>query len=353
MEIFKSLSADEHEQVVFCCGRVSRLRAIIAIHDTTLGPAIGGIRFMKYASEEEAFDDALRLSKTMTYKSSAAGLNLGGGQGVIIDPGADADRNLIFRSFGQFVDSLSGRFIAGEDVGTSVEDMEQIRQETEYVVGISHALGGSGDPGPIAAAGVFHGILACAEKVFGEKSLEGVSVAIQGVGRVGFALAEDLKIAGCQVYIADIDEKKAEVAKVKFGAEVVDPDEIYGLKVDIFSPCALGGIINEKTVEKLNCRIVAGAANNQLQTEKHGDILQRRGILYAPDFIIGAGGLINVVNELEGYNQERALKQASKIYDILLRVFEVAERENISTSSAANLLAEERLETIKKFRGLK
>lgn len=353
MDIFKSLSVDEHEQVVFCCDKVSRLRGIIAIHDTTLGPAIGGIRFMEYASEEQAFEDALRISKAMTYKSSAAGLNLGGGQGVIIDPGEEADRNFLFRSFGRFVDSLSGRFIAAEDVGTSVEDMEQVRQETAHVVGISRALGGSGDPGPVAAAGVFYGILACAERAFGEKNLEGISVAIQGVGHVGFALAEDLKTAGCKVYIADVDGKKAEAAKAKFGAEIVPPEKIYSLKVDIFSPCALGGIINDKTIEKLNCRIVAGAANNQLQTEKHGDVLQRRGILYAPDFIIGAGGLINVVNELEGYNQERALKQAAKIYDILLRVFEVAERENLSTSAAANLLAEERLQTVKKFRGLR
>ena len=350
MEIFKSLAHDEHEQVVFWSDRIAGLRSIIAIHDTTLGPAIGGVRMQPYKSEEEALKDALLLSKAMTYKAAAAGINLGGGQGVIIGDPLKDKNELILRSFGRFVESLNGRYITAEDVGATVEDMEIVRYETRYVTGLSRALGGGGDPGTVTAIGLAHGLLACAEKVFGKKSLQGLKVAIQGLGNVGFNLAQLLFERKCRLLVADVDQNKANLAKEKFGAEVVPPDEIYDMEADIFSPNSLGGVINDDTIERLKVKIVAGAANNQLVEERHGDILHRKKILYAPDFVIGAGGLINVVNELEGYHQERAIKQASGIYEILSKVLEKSEKENIPTHKAATLLAEERINQVKRFK---
>ena len=349
MEIFKSLAHDEHEQVAFWSDRVAGLRSIIAIHDTTLGPAIGGVRMHSYKSEEEALKDVLLLSKSMTYKAAAAGINLGGGQGVIIGDPLKDKNELILRSFGRFVESLNGRYITAEDVGTTVEDMEIVRYETKYVTGLSRALGGGGDPGPVTAIGLESGLLACAEKVFGKKSLQGLKVAIQGLGNVGFNLAQLLFERKCKLLVAD-DQNKVNLAKEKFGAEVIPPDEIYEVKADIFSPNSLGGVINDRTIDRLRVKIVAGAANNQLEEDRHGDILHQKKILYAPDFVIGAGGLINVVNELEGYHQERAIKQASGIYEILSRVLEKSEEENIPTHKAATLLAEERINQVKRFK---
>lgn len=350
MEIFKSLVHDEHEQVAFWSDRVAGLRSIIAIHDTTLGPAIGGVRMHSYKSEEEALKDVLLLSKSMTYKAAAAGINLGGGQGVIIGDPLKDKNELILRSFGRFVESLNGRYITAEDVGATVEDMEIVRYETKYVTGLSRALGGGGDPGPVTAIGMVHGLLACAEKVFGKKSLQGLKVAIQGLGNVGFNLAQLLFERKCKLLVADVDQNKVNLAKEKFGAEVIPPDEIYEVKADIFSPNSLGGVINDRTIDRLRVKIVAGAANNQLEEDRHGDILHQKKILYAPDFVIGAGGLINVVNELEGYHQERAIKQASGIYEILSRVLEKSEKENIPTHKAATLLAEERINQVKRFK---
>ncbi len=350
MEIFKSLAHDEHEQVVFWSDRVVGLRSIIAIHDTTLGPAIGGARMHPYKSEEEALKDVLSLSKNMTYKAAAAGINLSGGQGVIIGDPLKDKNELVLRSFGRFVESLNGRYITAEDVGTTVEDMEIVRYETKYVTGLSQALGGGGDPGPVTAIGLVHGLLACAEKVFGKKSLQGLKVAIQGLGNVGFNLAQLLFERKCKLLVADVDQNKVNLAKEKFGAEAIPPDEIYDVKADVFSPNSLGGVINDRTIERLRVKIVAGAANNQLEEERHGDILHQKKILYAPDFVIGAGGLINVVNELEGYHQERAIKQASGIYEILFKVFERSEKENIPTHKAATLLAEERINQVKRFK---
>jgi len=348
--IFESLASDEHEQVVFWSDKVVGLRSIIAIHDTTLGPAIGGVRMHPYRSEEEALKDVLLLSRSMTYKAAAAGINLGGGQGVILGDPARDKNELILRSFGRFVESLNGRYITAEDVGTTVEDMEIVRYETRYVTGLSQALGGGGDPGPVTAIGLVHGLLACVEKVFGKKSLEGLSVAIQGLGNVGFNLAQLLFERKCRLWVADVDKSKVRLAQERFGAEAVSPDEIYDVDADIFSPNSLGGVINDNTVERLKCKIVAGAANNQLEEERHGDLLHKRRILYAPDFVIGAGGLINVVNELEGYHQERAIKQASGIHEILSRVLERSEKENIPTHRAATLLAEERINQVKRFK---
>ena len=350
MEIFKSLAHDEHEQVAFWSDKVVGLRSIIAIHDTTLGPAIGGVRMHPYKSEEDALRDVLLLSKNMTYKSAAAGINLGGGQGVIIGDPVKDKNELILRSFGKFVESLNGRYITAEDVGTTVEDMEIVRYETQFVTGLSRAVGGGGDPGPVTAIGLVHGILACVERVFGKKSLEGFSVAIQGLGSVGYNLAQELFNRKCKLLVADVDSSKVKLAEEEFGAEMVSPDQIYDVKADIFSPNALGGVINDQTIERLKVKIVAGAANNQLEDGRHGDVLHRKKILYAPDFVIGAGGLINVVNELEGYSQERAIKQASGIYEILTRVFERSEKENIPPHEAANLLAEERISQVKKFK---
>ncbi|MGB8657877.1 MAG: Glu/Leu/Phe/Val dehydrogenase dimerization domain-containing protein [Candidatus Zixiibacteriota bacterium] len=350
MEIFKSLVHGEHEQVVFWSDKVAGLRSIIAIHDTTLGPAIGGVRMHPYKSEDEALKDVLLLSESMTYKAAAAGINLGGGQAVIIGDPLEDKSELILRSFGRFVESLNGRYITAEDVGTTVEDMEIVRYETRYVTGLSRAVGGGGDPGPVTAIGLVHGLLACTEKVFGKKSLEGLSVAIQGLGNVGFNLAQELFDKKCKLLVADVDQTKANLAKNKFGAEVIPPDEIYDVDADILSPNALGGVINDRTIQRLKVKIVAGAANNQLEEDRHGDILHQRKILYAPDFVIGAGGLINVVNELEGYQQDRAVKQASGIYEILSRVLSKSEKENIPPHKAATLLAEERINQVKRFK---
>lgn len=350
MDIFDSVAQDQHEQVVFCSDKVSGLRSIIAIHDTTLGPAIGGVRMFPYESEEEALEDVLRLSKAMTYKSAAAGINLGGGQGVIIgDPEKDKNE-LVLRAFGKCVDGLNGRYITAEDVGTTVEDMEIVSYETRWVTGLSEALGGGGDPGPVSAIGVKHGLLACVQEVLGKKSLKGVSVVIQGLGNVGMYLAEILHKDGCKLFVSDVISAKTEKARESYKAEIVSSDEVYEIKADVFSPCALGGIINDDTVEKLKVKIVAGAANNQLSEERHGEILQRRNIFYAPDFVIGAGGLINVVNELEGYKPERALKKAKGIYDLMKRVIEISKDQKVPTSVAANLLAERRIQEVKKFK---
>jgi leucine dehydrogenase len=350
LEIFKSLAHDEHEQVAFWSDRVTGLRSIIAIHDTTLGPAIGGVRMHSYKSEEEALKDVLLLSKSMTYKAAAAGINLGGGQGVIIGDPLKDKNELILRSFGRFVESLNGRYITAEDVGTTVEDMEIVKYETQYVTGLSRALGGGGDPGPVTAIGLESGLLACAEKVFGKKSLQGLKVAIQGLGNVGFNLAQLLFKRECRLLVADVDQNKVNLAKEKFGAEVIPPDEIYDVEADIFSPNSLGGVINDLTIDRLRVKIVAGAANNQLEEDRHGDVLHQKKILYAPDFVIGAGGLMNVVNELEGYQQERAIKRASGIYEILYRVLQKSEKENIPTHKAATLLAEERINQVKRFK---
>jgi len=350
MEIFGSLAEGEHEQVVFWSDKIARLRSIIAIHDTTLGPAIGGVRMFPYKSEEEALKDVLLLSRSMTYKAAAAGINLGGGQGVIIgDPNKDKNE-LTLRSFGRFVESLNGRYITAEDAGTTVEDMEIVRYETKYVTGLSRALGGGGDPGPVTAIGLMHGLLACVEKVFGKKSLEGVSVAIQGLGNVGFNLVDMLSKEKCKLFVADSDPKKVKEAKERFNAQIIAPEKVYDVESDVFSPNALGGIINDRTIDRLKVKIVAGAANNQLEEDGHGDILHAKNILYAPDFVIGAGGLINVVNELEGYHRNRAIQRARGIYDILSKVLDKSKKENIPTYKAANLLAEERINQVKKFK---
>ncbi len=351
MKMFEEIERKDHEQVVFLSDKKVGLRAIIAIHNTSLGPSLGGARMWTYANDDEALRDVLRLSRGMTYKAAVAGLNLGGGKAVIVgDPNMDKTEAL-FRTYGRFVDGLAGRYITAEDVGTTERDMEWVRMETKYVTGVSRALGGSGDPSPVTGYGVYVGLKACAHEAFGSDSLRGKKIAIQGAGKVGLHLGEHLAKEGAKVFITDIYEEKAKQAARKIKATYVKPNKIIDLPVDIFAPCALGGILNDETIPRLRCKIVAGGANNQLLDEKkHIAQLVERGILWAPDFAINAGGLINVANELEGYRQERALKQAEGIYHTLRQIFTIAKQEKITTSQAANRLAEERLSKLSRIK---
>jgi leucine dehydrogenase len=348
MGVFEDLAKRDHEQVIFCTDPHTGLKAIIGVHNTTLGPALGGCRMWSYEREEDALRDVLRLSRGMTYKSAAAGLNLGGGKAVIIgDPKRHKSEDL-FRSYGRFVQGLAGRYITAEDVGTTVRDMEWVRMETDYVTGISRALGGSGDPSPVTALGTYEGIKATLKWATGNESLEGKAVAVQGVGAVGYHLVQHLTRDGAKVFICDIDQDNLKRTTTDFrGVETVGVDQIYGVDCDVFAPCALGAVINDETVPMLKCSIVAGSANNILADEdRHSAALQERGILYAPDYVINAGGLINVANELEGYNRERAVQQAAGIYNILTNVYQIARDEGVSPQRAANTLAERRIANI-------
>jgi leucine dehydrogenase len=351
MSVFEELEKDSHEEVVFGYDKDAGLKAIIAIHNTSLGPALGGTRMWPYESESEALKDVLRLSRGMTYKAALAGLNLGGGKAVIIGDPEKEKNEILFRAFGRLVEGLHGRYITAEDVGTTPCDMEWVRAETKYVTGIDEAHGGSGDPSPVTARGVYSGIRACVEEVLGKKSLKGIRVAIQGAGHVGLNLTEILKRDGAVVYISDIHSERVKTAVEKYGAIEVDPDKIYSLDMDIFAPCALGAVINDKTIEMFNCRIIAGAANNQLDDEvRHGRMLMEKKILYAPDYAINSGGLINVENELEGYNRKRACAQAEGIYDIIKSIIELSREEGIPTNMASNRIAEMRIEKVGRLR---
>lgn len=350
MELFKSMEKYDYEQVVVCQDKETGLKAIIVIHNTELGPALGGTRMWPYESEEAAFEDALRLARGMTYKNAAAGLNLGGGKAVIIgDPKKDKSEALL-RAFGRFVQSLNGRYITAEDVGTSVEDMDIIYQETDYVTGVSPAFDSSGNPSPVTAYGIYVGMKAAAKEAFGSDSLEGKTVAIQGVGNVAFALCSHLYEEGANLIVTDINQEAVQRAVDSFGAKAVAPDEIYGVECDIFSPCALGAIINDETIPQLKASVVAGSANNQLKEDRHGDKLHELGIIYAPDYLINAGGVINVADELNGYNRERAMKKVEEIYTNMENVFAIARRDNIPTYVAADRMAEERIATISRAR---
>ena len=347
MKLFDEIDRRDHEQVVVCSDKKVGLRVIIAIHNTSLGPALGGTRMWSYASDEEAMRDALRLSRGMTYKAAVAGLNLGGGKAVIIGDADKEKSEALFRTYGRFVDTLGGRYITAEDVNTSVRDMEWVRMETRHVTGISRALGGSGDPSPVTGLGVYFGMKAAARKVFGSDSLKGKKVSIQGAGKVATYLAEHLAKEGAKIIVTDIHEDRAKSLARRLKGTFVKPDRIYDQAVDIFAPCALGGILNDDTVPRLKCAVVAGGANNQLLDEKkHTQMLIDRKIAYAPDYAINAGGLINVANELEGYSEKRALNQAEGIYDIIGRIFEISAREGIPTTVAANKIAEDRIASI-------
>nr|BFD66887.1 branched-chain amino acid dehydrogenase [Bdellovibrio sp. HAGR004] len=336
----------DHEQVVFCNDPHVGLKAIIAIHNTALGPALGGTRMWNYKNEDEALVDVLRLSKGMTYKAAAAGLNLGGGKAVIIgDPKTQKSEGL-FRAFGQFVNSLNGKYITAEDVGTSVQDMEHIYMETPWVTGIPKDFGGSGDPSPYTAHGVLMGIKASAKERFGTDSLKGLHVAVQGLGNVGSNLVKYLSDEGAVITVADIDTVRTKNVAEKYKAKSVSPDEILFTECDILAPCALGAIVNDQSITKLKTKVIAGGANNVLAEARHGDQLKELGILYAPDYVINAGGLMNVFVELEGYSPERAFEKTKRVYDNMLKVYEIAKRDNIGTHTAADRLAEERINTI-------
>ncbi|WP_221565469.1 branched-chain amino acid dehydrogenase [Alkalihalobacillus sp. TS-13] len=350
MEIFKYMETYDYEQLVICQDKQSGLKAIICIHDTTLGPALGGTRMWTYETEDAAIEDALRLAKGMTYKNAAAGLNLGGGKTVIIgDPRTDKNEEM-FRAFGRYIQGLNGRYITAEDVGTTVADMDLIRQETEFVTGVSPAFGSSGNPSPVTAYGVYRGMKAAAKEAFGTDSLEGKVVAVQGVGNVAYNLCKHLHEEGAQLIVTDIHKEAVQRAVDDFGAKAVDPEEIYSVECDIYAPCALGATVNDETIPQLKAKVIAGAANNQLKDTKHGDTIHEMGIAYAPDYVINAGGVINVADELYGYNRERAMKKVETIYDNIASVFEISKRDNIPTYMAADRLAEERIERNKNSR---
>lgn len=340
MEIFELLSERQHEQIVFWSEPELGYKGIIAIHDTTLGPALGGTRFWQYKSDGDAIVDALRLSRGMTYKAAITGLNLGGGKSVIVGDNSIKDREMIFRAHGRAVESLGGRYITAEDVGTSVDDMEFVRMETDSVVGL---IGGSGDPSPVTAYGVYRGIKACAHERYDDDRLEGKHVTVQGVGHVGYYLCQFLFEERARLTVTDIHPDRIERVVNEFGATAVGPDEIYAVDADIFAPCALGAIVNDDTLKVLAVDVIAGAANNQLSESRHGTELLKRGVLYAPDYVINAGGLINVYGELNDWNPDRATRKAGDVYNTLLRIFERARDESIPTNEAADRLAEQRI----------
>ncbi len=350
MSVFEHINGDGYEQVVFCTDDQSGLKAIIAIHSTALGPALGGTRFYPYETEEEALVDVLRLARGMTYKAAAAGLDLGGGKAVIIGDPRRIKSEELLRAYGRFVETLGGRYITAEDVGTALEDMDVVRRESRWVTGCSKTYGGSGDPSPVTAYGVLNGIKACLLEVFGDPSLEGRTVALQGVGKVGYALCGYLVEAGAKVTIGDIDVDNLAHAVADHGVETVPLEEIHKQEVDVFAPCALGGVINDDTISEFRCKIIAGAANNQLAREEHGDKLRDLGILYAPDFVINAGGLINVEDELRGYDRERAMARVEGIYKAMPHIFALSRERGISTARAANEHAEARIRKISRIR---
>jgi leucine dehydrogenase len=349
MELFETLTTSGHEQVVYCNNTDVGLKAIIAIHNTTLGPALGGLRMWPYASEQEALNDVLRLSRGMTYKAAVSGLNLGGGKSVIIgDPRKDKSEGL-FRALGKFIDTLNGRYITAEDVGIDVNDMEFIFQETNNVVGVHQVHGGSGDPSPFTAYGTMQGIRAALQTRFGDEDVGKYSFAVQGAGHVGHHLVRLLREEGAKVFVTDINQDSLNEA-VAMGAEAVSLDEIYDVDADVFSPCALGAVVNENTIPRFKFKVVAGAANNQLANDAAGNELAKRGILYAPDYAVNAGGLMNVSIEFEGYNEQRAYRMTRTIYYNLMRIFEIARRDNIPTWQASDRMAEERIAIIGKIK---
>lgn len=347
MDVFDQIHEAHHEQVMFCHDAESGLDSIIAIHDTTLGPALGGTRMWPYRSTHEALIDVLRLSEGMTYKAAVADLELGGGKAVIIGDSKRDKTPELLRAHGRFVDTLGGRYITAEDVGIGVEDMEYVYEKTRHVTGIRSSPQGSGDPSPVTAYGVYNGIKASCLRKLGSDDLKGIKVAVQGAGHVGYYLCEGLAADGAVITICDIDEERVQKVVDDFGAAPVEPDAIYDVECDVFAPCALGAIVNDATLRRLRCQIVAGGANNQLEENRHGDALDAKGILYAPDYVINAGGLINVYGEIVGYGLETAKKKAHGIYATLLSIYEIAAEEGIPTYRAADRLARDRIRKAK------
>jgi len=342
MAVFNLRAYDDHEQIVFCRDVESGLKAIISIHSTTLGPAVGGCRMWEYNSDEGALIDALRLSRGMSYKNALAGLKMGGGKSVIIGNSKTMKSEALFRAFGRFIENLNGQYISAEDVGINPNDMAIVRKETRHVVGLE---GKSGDPSPVTAYGVFKGMKAAVKHRLGRDDLEGLKVAVQGLGHVGYYLCEHLRKEGAELIITDINKESMDRVVENIGAIAVDKDDIYGQDVDIYAPCALGATINDVTIPQLKCSIVAGAANNQLSEDRHGDILKEKGILYTPDYVINAGGIINVSFEHQegGYQKQDALDKVDEIYGTLLEIFAAAEREQKTTNVVADEHARKRI----------
>jgi leucine dehydrogenase len=354
MNILERMNGEGHEQVTMFSDPGSGLRAIIAVHDTTLGPSCGGTRMWPYESEAKALTDALRLSQAMTYKSAAAGLHLGGGKGVIIgDPHKDKSESLM-RAYGRFVDTLGGRYLTTTDVGTTGRDLEFMRQETRHVSGLPVSLGGSGDTSIMTGLGLYMGMKACAEEVWGNGGLRGKTVAVQGFGKVASRLCEHLMEEDAHIVVTDVFDEALDRAR-DWGLEVTAPDSILTADCDILAPCALGGVLNSQTIPQLKCRVVAGGANNQLLSDDDGEDLHRRGILYAPDYIVNAGGIINVEAEMgdAGYSPERAREKTERIHEIMGSVIRASQSEEISTTTAAARLAEERLESVRRIRSMR
>ena len=350
MNVLEYMETHGHEQLALYTDRESGLRAFIAIHDTTLGPAVGGVRIWPHSTEEEAIVDVLRLARGMTYKSAAAGLNMGGGKALIMASAQDKSEAMM-RAFGRFVDTLGGRYVTTEDVGATLRDLEHVAQETEHVVGLPVGQGGSGDPSIMTAYGIYRGMKACALDVWGSESFEGRTIAVQGFGKVATRLAEHLAEEGARLIVSDINPASLDRARQSGLDTLDDPRDIYDQECDIFAPCALGGILNDDTIPRLKCRIVAGAANNQLLEDRHASVLHGKGILYAPDYIINAGGVINISLEMEGtYDETLAAERTGRIYDTLQQIIEIARSRGITTAQAADRLAEERIGAVRRVR---
>jgi leucine dehydrogenase len=346
--VVERMSQFNHEQLLFCNDNATGLKAIIAVHNTTLGPALGGTRMWQYNNELEALNDVLRLSRGMTYKNSISGLNLGGGKAVIIGDSKTQKNEALFRRFGKFVESLAGKYITAEDVGISTEDMVWVNMETNNVVGLP---GKSGDPSPVTAYGVYMGMKAAAKVQFGTDSLAGRKIAVQGVGHVGEYLVENLAKEGAEIYITDIHEDTLKRVSSKYNAKVVGLDEIYDVDSDIYAPCALGATVNDDTLGRLKCSIIAGAANNQLANENiHGEAVKSRGMIYVPDFMLNAGGVINCYAEVKGLSAEWAMSKAEDIYNTTLNILNRAHSDDLATYKIANQMAEERIEAIGKVK---
>src|SRR5580700_5598683 len=343
MDLFGHLKAYDYGEVHFEFDKATGLKAIVAIHDTRMGPSLGGCRFIHYESEEAALVDALRLARGMTYKAARAGLAHGGGKSVLIRPVQHFDRVALFRAFGKFIDDLRGHYITAEDSGTGLEDMEVIRSVTKWVTGVDPSHGGSGDPSPFTALGVRRGIEACVEHKLGKATLQGVHVVVQGVGHVGYHLCRELHAAGAKLTVADVDPLKAERAHRELGARLVPLDGIFDVDCDVFAPCALGSALNDDTISRLKARIVAGAANNQLAQARHGDDLHARGILYAPDYAINAGGLVNVAQEVAGYDEKAARAKTLEIHGTISEIVQRSEKLKAPTHKVADMMVEERL----------
>ncbi len=342
--VFNSSSFLGHEQVVFCQDEETGLKAIIGIHSTTLGPALGGTRMWNYNNEADAIRDVLRLSRGMTYKAAISGLNLGGGKAVIIGDSRKDKTDALMRKFGEYVNSLSGRYITAEDVGINPHDMEMVKMATDHVTGIPESKGGSGDPSPVTAYGVYMGMKAAAQQKWGSNNLEGKKVLVQGIGHVGETLVKHLADEGALVTINDIHEDRMSEIATKYHTQILRGNAIFENDMDIYAPCALGATVNNESIAKMKCSVIAGAANNQLADENvHGKMLREKGILYAPDFLINAGGLINVYREIAHYDQDEALKRTENIYNTTLEIFDLSDKNNITTHEAALKIAEQRV----------